>query len=144
MMHRHRDPLLWCIIAVMHHRYDVSTMHQERYTWLVICDILLVWCMYDVMRYRVMNVDEWMMSVNAWMLMNKWWVLMMDEWWMLMDEWWINDAGWWMYDERIWMLSNELSVVMNDACWWIYDACWMMHYALMNLWCVMQWCMRNR
>ena len=25
-------------------------MHQERYTWLVICDGLMVWCMYGVLR----------------------------------------------------------------------------------------------
>ena len=126
VMHHHHDALS-CIITVYNHcdassLWCINMMHQERYTWLVICDVLLVWCMYDVLRYRVMNVD-------AWMLMNEWWVLMHECWWMndecwwwiLMDEWWINDAGW-----RMW------------------NVCWMMYDALMHLWCVMQWCMLNR
>ena len=74
--------------------------------------------MYDVLRYRVMNVDAWMLMNEWWMLMNEWWMLWMNEWCMLMDEWWTN-----------------MSV---DACWWMWDVCWMMN------WCVMHWCVLNR
>ena len=88
--------------------------------------------MYDVLRYRVMNVD-------AWMLMNEWWVLMHECWWTNDECWWMNDECcgwmndlcWWMNDERIWVLMHV------DECE-MYVEWWLMH------WCVMHWCMLNR
>ena len=112
----------WCI--VMYNHCDASSgwctnvIHQKRYTWLVICDVLLVCCMYDVLRYRVMNVNAWMLMNELWVLMHECWTNDECWWWMLMDEWWINDAGW-----CIW-----------DVCEW----------CMMHLLCVMQWCMLNR
>ena len=89
-------------------------MHQERYTWLVKCDVLLVWCMYD----------------ECWWVNDECWCIKDDErMWSVDDEWMMNVYGW--------MIMNVV------ACLWMWDVCWMVYDALMHLWCVMQWCMLN-
>ena len=127
VMHNHRDESSLCCINVR---------HQERYMWLFICDVLLVGDIYDVVRYHVMNVDEWMMSVDTWMLMNEWWVLMMNvdgwmmnEWCRLMNVWlknmnvvkWIKCRDEWCMSMNVWCMLNDVWCIYGV---WCSDVCW--------------------
>ena len=107
VMHQCRDALLWCIIPVMHYRYNASTL------WCIeniMCQCYLLYIMfywYDVLRCSVMSgwcmvwcvemqCDEWVMHsmmqcvLNGWCVGDAWvvWCVM----WMneRMNEWMFN------------------------------------------------------
>ena len=109
----------WCIVVMYNHcdassLWCINVMHQERYTWLVICDVWLVWCMYD---------ECWWVNDECWCIKDDERMRSVD------DEWMMNVYGW---------------MIMNvAACLWVWDVCWMVYDALMHLWCMMQWCMLN-
>ena len=135
-MHHHRDAL-WCIITVMHHRYDVSTwcIKSVIRDWLYVTfywydAYMMCW---DTVGWMLMH-KCWLINDECWCMNvdNEWWVLMINEWWMLMDEWWMNDECWWMNDERIWVLMHV------DECEMYIEWC------MMHLRCGMHWCMLNR
>ena len=109
-MHQCRDALLWCIITVMHHRYNASTLWCIK-NRMCQCDLLyILFYWYDVLRCSVMNgwcmvwcvemqCDEWVMHsmmqcvLNGWCMGDAlvvWCVMWMNEWMNVwMNEWWI-------------------------------------------------------
>ena len=111
-MHQCRDALLWCIITVMHHRYNASTLWCIK-NRMCQCDLLyILFYWYDVLRCSVMNgwcmvwcveiqSDEWVMHsmmqcvLNGWCMGDAlvvWCVMWMNEWmYEWMNEWWINE-----------------------------------------------------
>ena len=111
-MHQCRDALLWCIITVMHHRYNASTLWCIKVR-MCQCDLLyILFYWHDVLRCSVMNgwcmvwcvemqCDEWVMHsmmqcvLNGWCMGDAlvvWCVMWMNEWmYEWMNEWWINE-----------------------------------------------------
>ena len=110
-MHQCRDALLWCIITVMHYRYNASTLWCIK-NIMCQCDLLyIMFYWYDVLRCSVTNgwcmvwcvemqCDEWAMHsmmqcvMNGWCMGDAWvvWCEWMNEWMnKRMNEWWINE-----------------------------------------------------
>ena len=105
-MHQCQDALLWCIITVMHCRYNASTLWCIK---CVMCQCYLLYIMfywYDVLLCSVTNgwcmvwcvgqCDEWVMHsmmqcvMNGWCMGDAWvvWCVMgMNEW---TNEWMVN------------------------------------------------------
>ena len=93
-MHHCHDALLWCIITVMHYRYNASTLWCIKCV-MCQCDLLyIMFYWYDALGCSVMNGwcivwcsvwwmgDAWVM--HEWCDVNEW----MNEW---MNAWWINE-----------------------------------------------------
>ena len=92
-MHHCHDALLWCIITVMHYRYNASTLWCIKCV-MCQCDLLyIMFYWYDVLRCSVMNgwcivwCSVWWMG-DAW-VMHEWCAVL----WEWMNEWtseWMN------------------------------------------------------